>query len=98
MKKEKVKVVFRKDKNPYTKEYEVIAFFPEQRVNCYNVASYMNIGQHSEASYEFYKSTKKATEEEYKPLLDELTGIYDDCTLVVKQKLNYDDLLNKAWK
>ena len=60
--------------------------------------SYMHIGQHSEASYWFYKETKKADESEYNSLLDELERIYDDCILVVKQKLCYDDLVNKAWK
>ena len=97
MNKEKVKVIFRKAKNPYTKEYEVIAFFPQISANFGNILSYMHIGQHSEATLEFYWETKKATEEEYKPLLNELNGIYDDCILEVKQKLNYRDLRNKAW-
>lgn len=94
---EKVKVIFRKAKNPYTHEYEVIAFFPECEVNYGKVLSYMHIGQHSEASIEFYWNTKKATTEEYKPLLEELKAIYDDCELVVKQKINYKDLHN-AWR
>lgn len=90
---DKVKVIFRKDK-----EGNVIAFLPELRVNHGNIASYMRIGQHSEASYQFYAETKKADESEYDSLLDELERIYDDCILVVKQKLCYDDLVNKAWK
>ena len=89
----KVKVIFRKDK-----EGNIIAFLPELRVNHGNIASYMHIGQHSEASYWFYKETKKADESEYNSLLDELERIYDNCTLVVKQRLCYDDLVNKAWK
>ena len=98
MKAEKVKVIFRKAKNPYTKEYEVIAFFPELNANYGNILSYMHIGQHGEASLEFYWETKKAPVEEYKPLLNELNGIYDDCILEVKQKLYYKDLCDKAWK
>ena len=90
---DKVKVIFRKDK-----EGNVIAFLPELRVNHGNIASYMHIGQHSEADYWFYKETKKADKSEYSSLLDELKRIYDDCTLVVKQKLCYDDLANKAWQ
>lgn len=89
---EKVKVIFRK-----TKENEIIAFMPEANVNYGNILSYMHIGQHSEASLEFYWTTKKATEEEYKPLLEELKMIYDDCILVVKQKI-YNKDLDKAWK
>ena len=90
---DKVKVIFRKDK-----EGNIIAFLPELRVNYGNIASHMHIGQHSEADYWFYKETKKADESEYNSLLGELKRIYDDCTLVVKQKLCYDDLANKAWQ
>ena len=90
---DKVKVIFRKNKNN-----DVIAFFPEARVNYGNIMSYMHIGQHSEASYQFYTETKKADKSEYNSLLDELERIYDDCTLVVKQRLCYDDLVNKAWQ
>ena len=69
---EKVKVIFRKTKNPYTKEYEIVAFFPEIDTNYGKILSYMHIGQHGEADLEFYRETKKATEAEYKPLLEEL--------------------------
>lgn len=94
---EKVKVVFRKAKNPYTHKFEVIAFFPESEANYGKILSYMHIGQHSEASLEFYHITKKATVEEYKPLLEELKARYDDCELVVRQRITYKDLL-KVWK
>lgn len=94
---EKVKVIFRKAKNPYTKEYEIIAFFPEAPANFGNILSYMQLGQHGEASHDFYMTTKKATKEEYQALYNELKGIYYDCELVVKRKIYYRDLL-KAWK
>ena len=94
---EKLKVIFRKAKNPYTHEDEVIAVFPEIEANHGKILSYMHIGQHSEASVEFYWNTKKAVEVEYKPLLEELKVRYDDCELVVKQKVNYKDL-HKAWR
>ena len=90
---DKVKVIFRKDK-----EGNIIAFLPELRVNHGNIMSYMHIGQHNEASYRFYAETKKVNKTEYNPLLDELKSIYDDCILVVKQRLRYDDLVNKAWQ
>ena len=90
---DKVKVIFRKDK-----EGNVIAFLPELRVNHGYITSYMHIGQHSEASYQFYTETKKADESEYNSLLNELKSIYDDCILVVRQRLCYDDLVNKAWQ
>ena len=88
---EKVKVIFRK------KDGEVIAFFPEFHVQYGNIMSYMHIGQHGEASLDFYYSTAKANAQEYELLFNELKAIYNDCVLVVKQKLNYKDLLT-AWK
>ena len=90
---DKVKVIFRKDR-----EGNIIAFLPELRVNRGNIMSYMHIGQHDEATYQFYTETKKADESEYNSLLDELKSIYDDCILVVKQRLRYDDLVYKAWQ
>ena len=94
---EKLKVIFRKSKNPYTGEFEVVAFFPEASANYGNILSYMHIGQHGEASIEFYWSTSKVSPEEFKPLLDELKAIYDDCELIVKRKICYNDL-RKAWR
>lgn len=90
---DKVKVIFRKNKNN-----DVIAFFPEARVNYGNIMSYMHIGQHSETSYKFYLTTRKANKNEYTDLFAELRKIYDDCELVVKQEINYNDLRDKAWK
>lgn len=89
---ENLKVIFRK-----TKDGEIIAFFPEASANFGNILSYMHIGQHGEASLEFYQETNKATETEYNALLMELKTIYDDYNLIVKQKINYRDL-RKAWK
>lgn len=89
---EKIKVIFKK-----TTDGEIIAFMPQLKANYGKIVSYMHIGQHSEASVEFYWDTKQATETEYKPLLNELSGIYNDCILVVKRKIYYKDLY-EAWK
>ncbi len=65
------KVVFRK-----YKEGDIIALFPEE-TNRRNlmIMSYQHIGQHGEADYEVViKGTKPATEQEYTPLLNELTN------------------------
>lgn len=95
----KVKVIFRKTKNPYTNEYEIIAFMSEINANYGKIMSYMHIGQHGEADLGFYHETKRATETEYKPLLEELKMIYEinNREVVVKQKLCYKDL-HKAWR
>lgn len=86
-------ILFRKDR----KTNKVVAFIPESTVNYGHILSYMHIGQHSEATLQYYWDTVKATEEEYKPLLEELENIvYNDDILTVKKRLNYDKL-SDAW-
>lgn len=41
---EKVKVIFRKEKNPYTNEYEIIAFMPELPANYGRIVCYAHMG------------------------------------------------------
>lgn len=80
-------ILFRKDR----KTNEVVAFIPESTVNYGHILSYMHIGQHSEASLQYYWETVKATEEEYKPLLKA------DEALVIKKRLNMDKL-RSIWR
>lgn len=91
---EKLKVIFRKIDSI---DSEIVAFFPELPANTTCIMSYMHVGQHSEASMGFYHTTKTATKEEYMPLLEEPKRVYDDCELVVRQRMNYHDLMEKAW-
>lgn len=79
---DKVQVIFRKDKSG-----EVMAFFPEMCCNYGMICCYQRIGQHSEASMAYYNCTEKATVTEYNSLLKELSNIYTDCKLIVKQRL-----------
>lgn len=79
---DKVQVIFRKDKSG-----EVMAFFPEMRCNYGMIICYQHIGQHSEASMTYYNCTKKATATEYLPLFNELSNIYSDCNLIVRNRL-----------
>lgn len=60
------RVAFRK------KGGEVIAFLPDAPARPGMVMSYQHVGQHSEASWDFYSSTKPCSEAEYAPLLEEL--------------------------
>jgi hypothetical protein len=84
MKKE-LTVIFRKYSNG-----DVIALFPYELENAYgDVLSYMHIGQHSIATYNFViRNTKLATEEEYSDLLNELKGIYDGHKIKVLKRMN----------
>lgn len=87
--KQMVKVLFRKDK----RDGEVIAVFPTLKANYGKLSSYVHMGQHGEIQLEYYQTmTVPASETEYIPLLKELTGIYDDCTLVIKKRVNYSEI------
>lgn len=81
--KEQVEVEFKKT----PEDGEVIAFFPETRYdgscNPGMIMSYMHVGQHGEASVEFYNDCTTCLEEDYADLLAELEKVYDDCELIV---------------
>lgn len=95
MARNKLKVIFRKCKDGGS----IIAFLPELPANYGNIESYMHVGQHSEASIEFYRDgTIPAYEEDYKNLLEELESIYYDEDLCVYHRLQYNDLRSKAWR
>ena len=86
MKKENqaLKVIFRKYKNEYTGQYNIIAFFPES-YNYGSLMSYEHIGQHSESTIDFYHYTKPAALNEYLELYNELTNIVGYSLRVVKR-------------
>ena len=89
---EKMKVIFRKDR----KDGTIIAFYPECSANYGNIACYQHIGQHGEASLEYYYSTVKATANEYKEIYNEVKN-QAIVELDVKQRIYYNDLIYKAW-
>ena len=97
MTKEKLQVIFRMVYNPYIKAYQCEAFLPDAPVRYGRIGNYAHIGQHSEASLEYYWKSKKASPEQYAELYKELQRIYDDVILVIKQRLNYD-ILRKNWQ
>ena len=98
-----VYVVFRKEKNPTEDEIfygnDVTAFIYGNGipVRYGNIMCYQHVGQHGEASLDYYNSTKPATPDEYADLLAELKSIYDDVNLVVRRKIDYDILRNE-WR
>ena len=91
---EKLKVIFRKDK-----ENNVIGFLPEVSANLGRIACYEHLGQHGEADIGFFHSLKKASPAEYAELLSELRSIYaednGECDppieLIVRQRFSYAD-------
>lgn len=91
------KVIFRRKHWGDTHEDEIFAFFPEAHVNPGNILCYAHVSQHSEASIDFYSSTKPCySEKEYADLKHELETCckYDD--LKVVQKITRHDQ-ERAW-
>jgi hypothetical protein len=67
---------------------EVLAIFPTLEANPGRFVCYAHVGQHSEASCDYARSGRLATEAEYSPLHGELSGIYaPEYTLAVKKKI-----------
>lgn len=84
-----MKVIFRK----FKQGGDIIALFPEQtNRNNYMVASYMHMGQHSDADYDSVISqTTPTTESEYAYLLAELISIgYEDLRVMKKYRPKYN--------
>lgn len=81
-------VIFKK-----SRDGEILAFFPQTvkdgSCNPGNIMCYAHVGQHDEASLDFFHECKPCTEEEYADLLTELEGIYNDVDLVVTRRIKY---------
>jgi hypothetical protein len=54
---------------------EVNAFMPDAEANPGNILCYAHMGQHSEASYDYYREGRPAKPEEYRDLKSELERI-----------------------
>lgn len=76
----KTKVIFRIFPEDDQYSEQVIALFPDEQYTTDKpdlVMSYMHIGQHGGACKSFIDDLKPASEQEYKPLYDELTSHFD---------------------
>lgn len=73
------RVEFRKSRNPYTKEMEVVAIFVDENwdTDGKEFACYMHYGQHSGCDKAWAKHLRFATVEEYTPLKQELERCFD---------------------
>ena len=84
-------VAFKLEKNPYTKQTEVFAFFPDEkdRHDGENYTSYSHNGQHSLCAKSYFDKRKWAGFSQYIHLYDELVNV-----------VGYRDLkvLNPDWE
>lgn len=98
-----VYVVFRKERKPteddifYGNDVTAFIYGDGIPVNYGKIMCYQHIGQHGEASLDYYNSLRPASPEEYADLLAELKSIYDDVNLVVRKKIDYN-ILRDEWR
>lgn len=84
---DKLPIIFRAERS----DGDVTAVFPTLPGTCaFDFTVYAHLGQHGSGDSGWYRSTRPATPAEYAPLLRELRGIYDDCRLVIRQRLPSD--------
>jgi len=79
-----IPIIFRK----FNKGGDIIAIFPKiLSDNRGNLESYQHIGQHGPCAPDLLQNiTKKATKEEYQPLLNELISLgYDDLKIISRR-------------
>jgi len=87
-----IEIQFRKNK------YGVFAVFPYEIFSGTYVTCYQHIGQHSGCVYYINKYSNPATDKEYESLLNELKGIYNDCTLKIINRRSHRKYLNALTK
>lgn len=76
---------------------EVIAFFPGAPANHGRVMCYSHVGQHCEASYDFYlKKCRPCPAEAYCPLKKELEDVFGYRFRIMKRMTRKD--LEEAWR
>jgi hypothetical protein len=90
--KAKTKVAFKIEVNPYTKEREVFAFFPELSTGPTTRTAYSHVGQHSDCEQSYFARRKWATYPEYIDLYHELLDIgYGDLEVLNADFGDYDE-------
>lgn len=76
---------------------EVVAFFPGAPANQGMVMCYSHVGQHCEASYDFYlKNCRPCSEKEYRPLKKELEDLFGYRFKIMIRMTRKD--LEEAWR
>lgn len=76
---------------------EVVAFFPGASANRGMVMCYSHVGQHCEASYDFYlKNCRQCPAKEYAPLKKELEDLFGYRFKIMKRMTRKD--LEEVWR
>lgn len=99
---EKAKVIFKKEKNPYTGKYEVFAVFPEFTATYGKIQAYTSEGW-CEVSYEYYVYARTTKPNEYAEMFSELQKIFDGSDgeqpmeLVIGKRISWK-MKDKMWR
>ena len=95
--KEVTKVIFKMARYSDGSGEEVLAFFPGASANPGNVMCYAHVGQHVEASYDFFlKNCRPCSEKDYRPLKKELENLFGYRFKIMKRMTRKD--LEEAWR
>lgn len=92
---ENIKVIFKKERNLYTKQYEVFAVFPDFAAKYGYVQAYTTEGW-CEVSYEYYATAKRAYHSEYAEMLRYLTKEFEEDRLIIGQRISWKNK-DKMW-
>lgn len=99
---EKTRVIFKKEKNPYTNEWEIFAVFPEFTATYGRIQAYTSEGW-CEVSYEYYVYARTTKPDEYAEMLNKLQKMFDGSDgdepleLIVGRRIS-DKMRGKMWR
>ena len=97
-----MKVLYRMEKNPYTGIWNCMAVFPELRGSYGRIPCYCIEEGWNECTYEYYRATRKAKEEEYKELHEVVNTMFkeDEERVDIVQKITtkmYEEMC-RMWR
>ena len=78
------RVIFKKDYNKWIKQWDVFACFPDMPANYGRTVIYQHVGQHGEGDVLYCANCKRATMDEYYPLMQELESLGYNLKIVRK--------------
>lgn len=97
-----MKVIYKKEYNPYIKQWNILAVFPELRGSYGRIPCYCIEEGWNECTYEYYRTTRKAKEEEYKELHEVVCNMFkeDEERVDIVQKITtkmYEEMC-RMWR
>lgn len=89
-----MKVIYKKEYNPYTKQWNILAIFPELEANYGRLQCFCREEGWNECTYDYYWKCKSTKAEEYAELHEYLQAEFDE-PLEIRKRIStkmYDEL------